>query len=443
MRKPGQGSIEEHPKGSERYRVRARVSGRLRTIARGIGRSEAEEIAAAYTVIRDEEVLREGITLGQFGEGFLERRKKRGIRSIGDDINRWKNYVLEMSLRSIRAPLGSLPISTIRRADVIDWLDALARLAPQTRRNALNLLRVALAEAVDRELLTMNPARDVRVKRAESATSEDELEGVLTPAEQQRLIRVVPVAAQPIIVFALVTGLRVSEQWWLRWENVQKQAIIVRYSKKGKPPKGGKPRVVELLDPARRVLELLPREREWVFPAVRGGKRPDSTPPKGWRKWVALANLGRHITWHDLRHTCATSLLAGWWGRKWSLDEVCQMLGHSSVTVTERYARKLNETLKLAVRETTFPERSHLMLQVQSQLGDLNPRPTVYESVVLSNKSQQLNPAKFPKGNASIEAHSPMLWSLAFAAERLGIGRREPIAIEALEALPRKRGRHA
>ncbi len=48
--------------------------------------------------------------------------------------------------------------------------------------------------------------------------------------------------------------------------------------------------------------------------------------------------VGRHVHWHLLRHTFASSLVAGWWGRRWSLEEVRQVMGHSSITVTERYA---------------------------------------------------------------------------------------------------------
>lgn len=74
--------------------------------------------------------------------------------------------------------------------------------------------------------------------------------------------------------------------------------------------------------------------------------------PKAWRSWLAAAGIKRRVRWHDLRHTCATALLAGWWGRKWTLDEVAKMLGHGSTQVTERYARKLNETLEQAVLAT-------------------------------------------------------------------------------------------
>jgi len=58
---------------------------------------------------------------------------------------------------------------------------------------------------------------------------------------------------------------------------------------------------------------------------------------------VALGT--REVWWHLLRHTCATSLLCGWWGRRWSLDEVSKLLGHSSVKVTERYAHLLDSAL--------------------------------------------------------------------------------------------------
>jgi hypothetical protein len=109
---------------------------------------------------------------------------------------------------------------------------------------------------------------------------------------------------------------------------------------------------VFLLPPAIAALASLPRRGEWVFPGRGGERRSHGTPPKQWHAWLRSAGITRRVRWHDLRHTCATSLLAGWWGRKWTLDEVCRFLGHSGIQVTERYARKLAETQRFAVDNT-------------------------------------------------------------------------------------------
>lgn len=422
-RAPGQANIEEHPKGSGRYRVRVRTGKKLKTIGSGLTLAEAEEVAAAYVVLRNEDVLREGVTLSQFGIGFLNRRERQGVRGIKQERGRWSKYVGEM-------PIGELPVSSLGRRDIVDWRDVLIErgLADQTVKNALNLVRAALTDAVDRELLKANPARDVKVRS--SGTSEEDLSGVLRPAEQVSLLKACPDRDRPVVLFALLTGLRLSEQWWLRWEDIREDHVLVRRSVDGKAPKSGKPRRVPLLEPARQLLDALPRVSEWVFPGARGGRRDYGKHPRGWS--TALKGLGRHIRWHDLRHTCATSLLAGWWGRKWTLEEVRGFMGHSTVQVTERYARILDESVADAAAATRlFPASSQpgglRMLQVpekiESQLCDLNARPTVYECVEEASNNQYLTGREFPAGNTSSQAFPADLWALAEAANRLGLGR--------------------
>lgn len=418
-RAPGQANIEEHPKGADRYRVRVRVGGKLKTIASGLTYAQATTTASAYIEVRNTEVLREGVTLSQFGVGALNRRERQGVRGIKQERGRWSKYVDDM-------PIGQLPVATLGRRDIVDWRDALIErgLADQTIKNALNLLRAVLSDAVDRELLQVNPARDVKVRS--SGTSEEDLSGVLRPNEQMALLRACPERDRPVVLFALLTGLRLSEQWWLRWEDIREDHVLVRRSVDGKAPKSGKTRRVPLLEPARELLALLPRSSEWVFPGTRGGRRDYGKRPRGWA--IALKGLGRNIRWHDLRHTCGTSLLAGWWGRKWSLEEVRGFLGHSTVQVTERYARILDESVADAAAATRlFPLSSQAeglrMLQVpekiESQLCDLNARPTVYESVSQANDSASLGHHTFPVGNSSSQVYSPAAWALAEAANRL------------------------
>lgn len=417
-RAPGHANYEEHPKGSGQYRVRARIDGRLHTIASKLSEAVARETADAYAVVRNETVLREGVTLAQFGVGFLDRRERMGVRGINKDRPSWGKHV-------DRDPLGAMAVSSLERVDILDWLDR-RRVAHRTRVKCLNLLRVALQEAVDRGLLEQNPARDVRVHRSGDRSALDDLAGILTPAEQQAVIAAVPEASRPLVVFSLMTGLRQAEQWWLKPEDIGHAHIVVRRSVGGLPPKSGRNRTVYLLGPAQRALELaLAAARKgcpWLWPGARGARRQEGKAPKKWRSWVKAAGINRRIRWHDLRHTCATSLLAGWWGRKWSLDEVCQHLGHSSVTVTERYARKLAETNRLAVAETVFPASSPLMLAAGairpgkpgSRLRDLNPGPPLYESPPLSKPSGRLLGGTFPRGNVKA---NPGAWALLLAAE--------------------------
>ncbi len=335
---------EEHPKGSGKWRVRPRIDGKLHTVISGVSLAEAEEAALAYVHVKHDTSVREGVTLAQFGEALFARRERDGVRGVKRERYRWNKHVA-------RKPIGTLAVAGIRRRDVLDWLDGLGG-SHRSRKRNLTLLTVALADAVEREILEVNPARDVEVHKSGGATDRDDLEGILTPAEQQALMSAVPDAYRGLVAFALCTGLRQAEQWWLTWDNVGKDHVMVRKSTGGLPPKSGKPRRVFLLSPALSALEHPGKRRKFVFPAPKGGRRQEGKAPRAWPKWVKAAGIKRHIRWHDLRHTCATALLAGWWGRKWTLDEVCSLLGHSSVQVTERYAKKLAETQQNAVAQT-------------------------------------------------------------------------------------------
>lgn len=342
----GHASVEEHPKHSGLYRVRIRTGGKLKTIASKLTRGAANALADAQAAVRNEQDVRQGVTVAQFGVAWLDRRELAGVRGIRIDRSYWGKHMA-------RDEIGGLPVRSLLRTDIVDWLDRRRTVAHRTRIKLLNLFRAALQDAMERGLIESNPAREVRVHRSGGASRKDDLEGILVPAEQAALIASIPLERdRAMVVFAMCTGLRLSEQWRLEWSDVRKDRIVVRRSVGGLAPKSGKPREVFLLPAALAALGSLWRRPGLVFPGARGARREDSKQPRQWRSWLAAAGIKRRVRWHDLRHTCATALLAGWWGRKWTLDEVAKMLGHGSTQVTERYARKLNETLERAVQET-------------------------------------------------------------------------------------------
>jgi hypothetical protein len=182
-----------------------------------------------------------------------------------------------------------------------------------------------------------------------------------------------------IILFGMGTGLRQGEQWNLHIADVHLDAaegpwINVKYGSKGRPPKNRRPRKVPLfgmaLEAGRAWLEHLPsyapsNPEGLMFPTPFKAKRKKSggrefdggarrqvgKTPSAWTK--VKTTLGeRKVWWHLLRHTAATSLLCGWWGRRWSLEEVSKFLGHSSVKVTERYAHLLESELATIAAES-------------------------------------------------------------------------------------------
>ena len=387
-RTAGSGTIEQLPSG--RFRVRLTLADGSRKNSRTYAtREEAQRfLDAALAELAEHEAAPTGaLTLLTWGDKWLDRRETSGVhRAIASERSTWKNHVST-------APFASWPLSDITRRDVKEWVEALSRkkaLAPaawktgtpkrtnrtvsrQTVVHALNLLRKCLADAIDDELLHGdNPAKDVRVPKRPST---EEGWTYLTLEEIERLLtgKRVPVAAQLLYTVAIYSGLRQGELWGLRWDDVRvdgpQPQVTVRYSHRG-PTKSGKVRHVPLLAPAREALrrwkDQCPKSDEGlVFPTVTGCRRRKSDEA-GWRDrrieknviepgHKTLAGITRRVRFHDLRHTCASHLIMGTWGRAWRIEEVCAFLGHSDISVTQRYAHLSPDHLSKAAAETARP----------------------------------------------------------------------------------------
>jgi integrase len=335
------------------HRVRARVDGKVRTVGSAPTHAEALMLLGGFAKLRAAGRVSPSDDVRALGDRWLDYREKRGVRSMASARSRWRCHIDSK-------PIADIAIKQLVRRDVKEWIASLpAKLSWATRKAVVDLLRGALAWAVDEEDIPSNPAEGLTVSKPDDA-HEQEGSTYLLPEEQTALLTSAPRELRACVLlaaFALGTGLRQGEQWNLQLRDLHLDAenpwLVVRWGSKGKPPKSGKMRRVPLFGIA------LAAAREWVaglpayapenpdrlvFPTPRGCRRQVSKTPKGWEKLVALLGRpssrhdGRSLRWHDLRHTCASSLVAGWWGRPWRLDEVREMLGHSSVMTTERYA---------------------------------------------------------------------------------------------------------
>ena len=157
------------------------------------------------------------------------------------------------------------------------------------------------------------------------------------------------------IVLGLHTGCRKQELLGLEWDRVDFRRNVITLD--ACHTKTKKRRTVPINDDARAALIKRARFRaehcpdsRWVFCNKEGNRIGDVKT--AFNRSCSIAGI-TDFTMHDLRHTCASWLVMA--GRP--ILEVREMLGHASVTMTERYAHLAPDKLKDAAR--ALESKSH------------------------------------------------------------------------------------
>lgn len=390
------GSITTTPEG--RLRVRVTQNGQRRSLKSYATEDEAKAMLAALQ--RTLEVEDPPTTFSTWVDGYLDARELgREIVDVRGERSRAKVYIAGDAL-------GGIETDKIRRADVVAWVRRMRGrgLAKQTIQNALNLVRGALGAAVDEGKAKANVAHDVRLGR--EARTED----VWHYLDLEGQARILAAAGPdwPMIGFAIGTGLRAGELVSLRLADVHADHVVVRFGKPpSEPTKGKRIREVPLLElaaasveaqrlrlagpPPRRLRGVWPNPHGLLFPGAAGAFRSPQHVIK-WAAWTELRECARApegFRWHDLRHTCASSLVSGLWGRKWALDEVRDLLGHTSVTTTERYAHLAGTALQQAASET--PKRGLLDGPIGRVIGRAAVAAATIGALSLGNSAEPLS----------------------------------------------------
>ncbi|MEM6623874.1 MAG: tyrosine-type recombinase/integrase [Pseudomonadota bacterium] len=133
------------------------------------------------------------------------------------------------------------------------------------------------------------------------------------------------------IEFAIDTGARLEEQFGMKWQDVSQKREEIRI--RSESAKGGKGRVIPLFERSAQILAQLPRPIEggWIWRKRDGSRFNDRTDAF---KTACKAAGIKDLLWHDLRRTCGCRRLQD---QGWSMEQVCRLLGHASVTITEKH----------------------------------------------------------------------------------------------------------
>lgn len=253
-----------------------------------------------------------------------------------------------MTIKFLRA-MGNRPIRDIKPLEVERWLRAcmtkgsyqrkpggpLYKMHPSTRNRYVAYVRKLFDCAVDWGWLEVN-----HMKVLKQIPTEQKIPEALTTEQLDRLLAHLSEPAKTIIAIAADTGIRRGALYHLRWEAVDFDRRLIQATQ----TKGKKERYVPMTNRVFRLLvELRQQNRNSPTPTLTVLPNYDVTTPL--KKAAEAAQVG-HVHFHMFRHTCATRLLeAGT-----DIRYVQEILGHSNLQMTARYAHVRVEKLHEAFR---------------------------------------------------------------------------------------------
>ncbi len=277
-------------------------------------------------------------SLNELSKDWLERRKITHAAGA-EDASRWRRH-LEPTLGRFRP--GEVDTARIRafvegRRGII---------APGTVRVVVALLSSLYEDLLERGLATHNPCR--RLPKSLLRQMRSDHDPATTPfverlEDVRRIFLVLPSPLDVAFSIGALAGLRTGEVFALRWTSVDLEGrrILVSESVKGLT-KDREARPVPIQD------ALLPVLKAWklktggaglvVPPLRKDGEYVDKSTPAT-RLRAVLAELGLpplepKVWYQATRHTFASH----WSMAGRDLRELQKILGHASITDTERYA---------------------------------------------------------------------------------------------------------
>jgi integrase len=293
------------------------------------------------------------------------------------------NSKLEALLRY--EPIASARLDAIQEA-VIQAFTEHRRWQPSRKKTPMSIA------SVNRELATLRRALRLahewklidRVPRIRLLSGEEAREFVLSYAQEKLYLEMAPVLLHDMGILMLDTGLRVGEAITLEWPEVHltpaPDASLGYLKVRARHSKNSKPRNIPLTERAVAVLESRgPAKAGYVF------HRDDGRPV--YQTWLNQQHSDLRIRLkmpaefvpHSFRHTYGTRL--GESGA--DAFTIMRLMGHSSITVSQKYVHPSPETMERAVvrldrmnRAKTSPEPVDSLQKSLQSSGDKTVMPS-------------------------------------------------------------------
>jgi len=317
--------------------VRESTKQEYKKTAEDILRKRKSEVAEGKFLDRQERPI---MTFSEMADWFWENhgkyKKANGYKAILDRLKKF---------------FGDRQIATITPEQINEFRQhRLEEVSDRTTNRDLQILKCMFNRIIEFKRwgkVVDNPVRYVKLSK-----ERNERIRYLEPKQIEALLDHASDRLRPIVVTALHTGMRRGEILNLKWEHVDLKngTLYVAESKSGEG------RHIPISSTLRETLMQLPSrfQKGYVFPsylpsrkpgAKDDGQRPFTDVKTGFAKALTDAKI-TDFRFHDLRHTFASQLAMN----GVDLNEVRDLLGHKSLTMTLRYAHLSPEHKRDAIR---------------------------------------------------------------------------------------------
>lgn len=253
--------------------------------------------------------------------------------------------------RLVRPEFGSRDVKTIRYVDVENFHRKLSASAPIEANRVLALLSKMFSLAIKWEMIASNPCAGVE-KNPEEERNRD-----LTKEEITRLIEAVTVfeklkkqntATCNAIRILMLTGARSAEVFSATWSMFELSEDAPSWTKPSSHTKRKRAHYVPLSEIARDLVTDMKKDRAssvFLFPSKSKSGRL-TTIKHAWATILGIARI-TDLRVHDVRHVFAALLAA----KKFSLQMIGKLLGHTQAKTTQRYSYLFVDDQRQAVND--------------------------------------------------------------------------------------------
>ncbi len=320
-----------------------------------IGKYDDVSLSEARNYVRGD--LKNGIkgykqVLAEGKDPLLERQIKREATpvTLAEYLEQFKNDYVKRKLKPSTQKtytsrlnkiqndkIARLPLKDISRSDVRKFLKAEAGEHPTNANRLHSILSKVFNEAIEDELLTKNPIKDMEKISVENKRdpqySDKDIQAIWSAIENEWQ------PMQGLLKMLMLTGQRLGETSRIKWVDINNDVWIIPIAEQKTGKKTKKNHTVPLSNSALNVFESMKAvngSSEYVFASLRDKEKPLSHIKNAIDRIREQTGLN-DFRIHDLRHIVATEMI----NMDVPFTTVGRVLNHKALagdnTITARY----------------------------------------------------------------------------------------------------------